>query len=211
VRVSTTTLEAFRLFLEPDNEWMSEADLVASIRGEVTPSPRMQLGKAFDAVLNEPERFKVSGGYRCEPYAFDDVVMAPCLAVFDRRGLFQVKTQQRYGEIDVVAVADQIVGATVIENKTTTSSFDADKYMASYQWRFLADIFLPKRVTYHVFCLHEDANGYVSLRSIETLNLYPYPALHADCCGLLTRFVDYVTAKGLDAFLRERQRLAEVA
>jgi hypothetical protein len=41
--------------------------------------------------------------------------------------------------------------------------------------------------------------------------VFTYPELHQDCCALLGRFVSYVTAKGLDGLLRERQRAAEAA
>ena len=76
----------------------------------------------------------------------------------------------------------------------------------------MADIFQPARITYHVFCLYENAyNGVIELRGIETFNLYPYPELHQDCCDLLGRFVEYVKAKGLDGMLRERQSAAEAA
>lgn len=211
MRISATTLESFRLFTQPDQEWMSEDELIASIKGEFVPTPKVLLGKAFGAVLEDPIECRVQGGYRSGDYFFADAVITPALAIFDRRGVFEAKALKRYGELDVVAKADQLIGARLIENKTTLSTFDAQKYLDSYQWRFMVDIFEPVSVTYHVFCLSESSAGWIDLRGIETFNVFPYPALHTDCCDLLQRFTDYVTARGLDAFLRERQRLAEVA
>lgn len=211
MRISTTTLESFRLFTQPDQEWMPETDLLASIKGEFVPNRKMLLGSAFGAVLETPDACRVDGGYRSGDFFFATDVMSPALAVFDRRGVFEAKASKRYGPCDVVAKADQLIGARLIENKTTLSTFDAQKYLDSYQWRYMVDIFEPVSVTYHVFCLSESASGVIALRGIETLNLYPYPDLHRDCCGLLHRFTEYVTARGLDGFLRERQRLSEVA
>lgn len=208
MRISTTTLESFRLFMQPDQEWMSEDDLLASIRGEFHTNPAIELGLSFGKVLEDPDRYQVPGGYRCRGYSFDEATIAPALAIIDRRGVFEAKAQRSYGACDVVAKADHILGAHLSEFKTTGSTFNFDKYAASCQWRFMVDIFQPLKVTYHVFLLDDHENGVAELRGIETFNLYPYAALHQDCSDLLGRFVDYVTAKGLDGLLRDRQKAA---
>lgn len=211
MRISTTTLESFRLFMQPEQEWMTENDLAATIRGEFVPTPAVLLGSAYGKVLETPDAYRISDGYRCGEFTFDDAAVAPALAVIDRRGVFEAKAQRRYGDCDVVAKADHLLGAHLSEFKTTLSTFNVEKYLDSYQWRYMVDIFAPAVVTYHVFCLGEDRDGTFTLRAVESFNLYPYPALHTDCCALLADFTAYVTAKGLDGVLRERQRLAEVA
>jgi len=217
MRISATQLESFRLFMQPEQEWMSEADLHATLRGEFQPTPRMALGTAFGAVLETPDRFAVSdglggiAGYRHGEYFLSADMMAPALAIFDRRGVFEAKATKAYGPHTVVAKADQLIGAQLVETKTTLSSFDFEKYANSYQWRFMADIFEPVMVTYRVFLLAENDAGMPSLRGIEQFNLFPYAALHQDCCKLLGEFVEYVTASGLADVLNARQRLAEVA
>lgn len=212
MRVSATQLELFRLYRDPDQDWLTEAEVLASLRGEpFEPNERVRLGKAFDEILEHPDRFRVFGGYKHGEFAFDDEVMNPCLDVFDRRGVFQVKATKVYGDVTVSAVADQLIGARLVENKTTLSTFAFDKYEASYQWRFMAEVFVPAIVTYNVFCLGQDYNGYISLRSIETFNLYPYPDLHADCVALVEEFRQYAHARGLVGTLTERQARAEAA
>lgn len=208
MRISTTTLESFRLFMQPDQDWMSEAELLATIRGEFVPTPAVLLGQAFGKVLETPERYQVPHGYRCGDYFFDDATMAQPLALIDRRGVFEAKAQKAYGPCDVVAKADHLLGAHLSEFKTTTSTFTFEKYAASCQWRFMVDIFEPAQVTYHVFLLDDHENGVVGLRGIETFNLFPYDALHEDCRALLGEFVAYVTLRGLDGILRQRQREA---
>lgn len=208
MRISTTTLESFRLFCEPDQEWMQESDLIATIEGKFTPTPAVLLGQAFGRVLEIPERYQVKGGYQCGGYAFSDDTMAPAMKLIDRAGVFEAKAVKRYGDIDVVAMADHLIGAHLSEFKTTSSTFNFDKYAASCQWRFMVEAFEPLLVTYHVFLLDDHGNGVVEVKGIETFNLFPYADLHEDCCDLLGRFVDYVTVKGLDGLLRERQRVA---
>lgn len=216
MRISTTLIESFRLFMQPDQEWMTEESLIASICGQFVPTPAVRLGLAFGRVLEDPERYRVPLGYVFDDagfleYQFSPSTIDPCLALIDRRGVLEAKAAKRYGTVDVVAKADHLLGAHLSEFKTTSSTFDFDKYAASCQWRFYLDIFEAAVVTYHVFILDDHGNGVVTLKSIESFNLYPYPALHQDCVDLLAQFVAYVRAKGLDPLLLDRQRVAEAA
>lgn len=217
MRISTTTLESFRLWLEPDNEWMAEEELIATIRGQFTGNHKVFLGMAFGAVLEEPDIYRIPGGYRVEnlrgcgeTFTLGDDVMGPMLALIDRpHTVFEAKAVKSYRGHDVVAKADQMVGARIIETKSTLSSFDFDKYAASCQWRFMLDIFGASSVTYQVACLYEsEQNGTIEFRSVETFNLYPYAGLHEDCESLVRSFEDYVTARGLVDVLEHRQREA---
>lgn len=209
MRISTTTLESFRLYCEGD--WMEEGELLATIKGQFVPTHNVKLGSAFGKVLETPDRYRVPHGFTCDGFNFGDDVMEPSLALMDRRGVYEAKAEKRYEAATVVAKADQIVGARLIEHKTTLSTFDFEKYAKSYQWRFMTDIFAPAFITYHVFCLAEAPNGVISLRGIESFNLFPYPGLHEDCCDLLRRFCEYVRAKGLESLLIERQKRSEAA
>ena len=213
MRIYTTMIESFRLFMDPEQEWMAEQDLIDTICGKFVPNHKVTLGQGFGRVLEDPDRYLVPGGYRItvngEALEFGLDVMNPALAVVDRRGVFEAKGIGRYGAHDVVAKADHLLGAALSEFKTTLSTFDFDKYANSCQWRFMADIFQPSSITYHVFCLSEATNGVISLRGIETFTLYPYEKMRADCEALVWDFVAYVTAKGLAPLLDERQRNAE--
>jgi hypothetical protein len=217
LRISTTQLETFRLWSDPEQDWMSEEDLIASIRGTSKLGYPAQLGTAFDAVIGSPAQYRVQRGYRYTDrstglvFDFGDDVMDPCLAVFDPRGVWQVKAEKRYGECVIVAKADHIVGGTVEENKAILSTFDYDKYAASCQWRFYLDIFGAIEARYHVFCLSEAANRVISLKSIETFSLYPYVELPTDCRELLDRFLHFVRLRGLEGVLEARQTQAEQA
>ena len=208
MRVSCTTLESFRLFMQPDQEWMSEQSLLDTIQGRFIQTPAVLLGRAFGKVLEDPDKYLVPGGYRCGAHSFSLATIDPALALIDRRGVCEAKAVKTYGPIDVVAKADHLLGSHLSEFKTTVSTFDFDKYAASCQWRFMTDIFEPSRITYHVFILDDHGNGVADLKSIETFSLFPYAALHQDCCDLLAQFVDFVTVKDLDGILRARQEAA---
>jgi hypothetical protein len=208
MRISTTTLESFRLFMQPDQDWMTEQSLIDTIEGKFVPTPAVLLGAAFGHVLEDPDRYLAPGGYRCEGFSFDRTDIDPALALMDRRGVFEAKATKAYGPHDVVAKADHLFGAHLSEFKTTGSTFDFDKYAVSCQWRFMTDIFAPSRITYHVFELDDHGNGVAAVKATHSFDLYPYAALHQDCCTLLASFVGYVTAKGLDTLLTARQQEA---
>lgn len=211
MRISATTLESFRLFMQPDQDWMTEQSLIDTIAGKFVPTPAVLLGQAFGRVLESPERYRVSGGYQYGSHFFSADMMQPAFAVIDYRGIFEAKATKQYGDCTVVAMADHLLGSHLSEFKTTLSTFDFDKYAASCQWRVMADIFEPTRITYRVFCLSEDSAGITDLKSVECFDLYPYANLHRDCVDLVQQFKAFVKAKGLDGLLIERQRAAEAA
>lgn len=228
MRISTTHLEAFRLWRTPGNDWFTEDALQQQILGRSAPTPAMLLGTAFGEVIETPARFAVADGLggiagyqhylvrqgqRVQTHFFTADTMRPALDLFDyTHGLFEVKAQRAYGAVDVVAKCDYILGAAIGENKTTDGTPDFDKYEASYQWRFMLDILEAASCTYNVFQLGVDQDaGIVSLKDVVRFTLYRYPALHADCCALLGDFIAYVTARGLDGPLRARQQAASAA
>lgn len=212
MRLSTTTLESYRLWR--DGDWMDEAELLATFRGEFRPTPAVLAGQAFGMLLERPDRYRVRGGYRIpsrdsdQVYTVDDAVAAPALALMDHtHGVFEVKATKAYGDCNVVAVVDQIVGTHLYEHKTT-AAFDIDKYLASCQWRFYLDIFGATAATYHVFVLDDHGNGVLAIRSIESFTVYPYPELHEDCAELVRDCRAYVKLRGLEDLLRARQAAA---
>lgn len=216
MRISTTTLESFRLFMEPDNDWMTEQELLDTLTGKFTGNHKVWVGQAFGAILETPEAYRETGGYLVIPrgstevIALSDNVMGPALALIDRPNtVFEAKAMSQFCGHDVVAKADQLHGARLIETKTTLSTFDFDKYAQSCQWRFMLDIFGAVSCTYHVFGLFEsEQNGVIELRDVQTFTLYPYAALRVDCEDLVRQFVDYVTVKGLVPLLDARQQAA---
>lgn len=207
MRISCTALEGFRLFIDPENDWFSEEKFIADLLGTGPVTPAMTFGSAFGKVLETPDTYRVEGGYQYGQQFLADDVMAPALVLMDRRGVYEAKATKDYGRCTVVACADQIVGEHLIEHKTTFGQFDIDKYLQSVQWRFMAEIFQPRWITYHVFCL-SDAYDRLELRSIESFDVFPYATMHEECAALVDRFAAYVESKGLGALLRERQKAA---
>jgi hypothetical protein len=178
LRVSTTLLDSFRLFLDPSVEWMTEEKLIADLMKTGPVTPAMRLGSAFGAVLESPWVYESGAGYKVDGHYFDRENLEPALSLFDRRGIFECKATRDYGDVRVVAKVDYILGAAIHETKTTLDAFDFEKYAASCQWRFYLDAFTGAKVcTYHVFELAED--GPACLPFAEQVDRAAYEAEHA--------------------------------
>jgi hypothetical protein len=206
VRISTTTLETFRLYRE---DVVSEADLVAAIRGEFKPTRNVQLGQAFHSILEKPQdHILVDGRYAADGITFPAEVVSEALEYVDRSGVFEVKETKDYRvgsqAVTVVAKADQLLGLSGREHKTRWDTYEPDRYACSFQWRFYVDVFGLLSLTYVVFLLSEYEDGRIVLRGVETLPLYPYPALAGECHDLLSDFVSYVRLRHLESHLRQR-------
>jgi hypothetical protein len=204
VRFSATTLEAFRYFLTAGDR-ADEAALLATIEGRTVTTPRMRFGRAYDAILEAPETYRVADGYACDGYRFEADTIDPVLATLDRAGLFQAKATKQYGAHTVVAKVDHVLGGHVTEIKTRIGSYRPDRYARSAQWRFECDVFAADVVTYRVCRLSQDP---YALEAIEDLPLWRYPALEADCTRLVEVFAGYITRRGLEAFVVEREEFA---
>lgn len=214
LRISATLLESFRLWMTED--WFKEEDLIAKIKGEFQWTPKMRLGTAYHACLERPQR-ALSGYYEQDGFRFTGEAVESMLGHIDPSGVFEVKTTKAiliaeplFSEVILVAKCDHIVGSWISEFKTTLDSFDAEKYMASVQWKLMAWLFDVTQITYHVALLTEDEQqNEIGLRSIESLNVFPYPALESECRELVRDFVDYLHRKGLDGWLRQKPKPAE--
>lgn len=216
MRISTTTLESYRLWRDPEQDWMGEDALLDSIRGAFAPTREIAIGQAFGRILERPDRYRAAGGYGVADGTFghlffSDDVMGPALALIDRpHTVFEAKAIGRYLGHQVVAKADQMVGGDLLETKTTWSGFRVEKYLDSCQWRFMADTFQVPKVTYQVFELREDRVGVIELTDVHVLPVYAYPALRVDCEDLVREFVAYLDLKdraglGLRALLEARE------
>lgn len=196
-------------------DWMKEQSVIDNIKGIYKPSWQAEHGTAFHNIIETPEACRVPEGYRSNGVLFSAEDIAECLPCFDRRGVFELKATKDYvidGRLcTVVTKIDQAIGGHIGETKTKWRSFDIDEYMSSMQWRYYLDSYEALSVQYNVFCFDKRASGAIELKSIERFRLYPYPDLHADCVEMLSRFVEFVDAKGLGGYLEAARVRAEAA
>ncbi len=205
MRISVTTIESYRRYLIGiDNE----EKLIESITKRSPPTINMQRGTAFHSILEEPEyHYNLdTGNYICNGIEFDFDIVMKCKAEIDYTGLFEIKHTKVYEvakeRITVVGKCDQLIGTTVIENKTKWATFDIDSYQQSYQWRLYLDMFFVDSVKYNVFCMSALQDG-IRLNSIEKFTMHPYLNLESDVKKMIASFVDYIHFRGLEQFFQE--------
>lgn len=213
MRVSTTTLEGFRLYLTKD--FKTEQELIASVKREWVAPRVVNLGSAWDAVLENPGMFRRAAGYAAKVereglilFREEDVHQA--LDVVERRGIAQPKLTKTYtvnGEPwTVVAKLDHLYGVVVHEFKTcwSKSGFDAHRYLDSAQPRFYLDVTGAQKVRFVVFVMSDTERDGIVLRSVEELDFWPYPEMSADCQELLEEFVRWADLRRLRPWLQDK-------
>jgi hypothetical protein len=219
VRVSTTTLQSFTLFMEPEQEWMDEQELIASIMGDFKGTPKTDRGAAFGRALTEPDRWDVVGRAisddgdidwhmkvpvqdpdRGEPVTewvyFPVDLILDCQRYVPANLTYEVKATKDYDGVTVVSKVDGIVGLRIVEFKVT-DHFDFDRYATSVQWPFYLDAFDAEQVDYVVFQLSDTKRDGLQLHSVHPFTFYRWPGLQAKCRETVASFVDYLHRRGL--------------
>lgn len=212
MRISVTLLDQFRLYQTED--WLTEASLLASIRGEFVPTPMVKAGMAYEKAIQEPGRYRTKAGlYAVDGFTFSALSVESVAMFFDPSGIWQAKETLLLdvsGEpVTVVAKVDHAAGNGINELKTRWSGFDCEKYMDAHQWRWYLIVFGAAFVQYTVVCMKDPDEP--TFESIERFRVYPYPGMREDCTGLLHEFVDYVRAKGLEKYLADNRYKRESA
>jgi hypothetical protein len=106
----------------------------------------------------------------------------------------EVRAEKEYPGMIVSGQVDALDGRIVYDHKTT-KQFDADRYMASYQWRYYLDIFEANVFRYNIFVLKEtDDPKIYAVSDFHRLEQRRYPDLHRDCEKLAMEYAEFMKA-----------------
>ena len=187
IRTSVTKLDALHLYQQGVIEL---EDLIKRLRGETVETEAMQFGRAFHKLLEKIDEIEEGKDTEIDGNVFsanDILIIKNNLKYKPALGVTEIKDVKEYnvdGEIvQVSAVADLLVGETVVEYKTTRY-FDIEKYQNSYQWRFYMDIFGANKVVYNIFVFYNN-----QLREVRYFTLFNYKDLQDDIKYLLQDYV----------------------
>lgn len=189
LRISASDIDALRYFLAEDEAEL--ADLLAQLRRETPPTEAMQAGKALHAALEicQPGSH---GELSANGYTFEFKADAE----IDLPEIREVKATQDYviGDcaVTLVGVVDAIHGRRVDDHKFT-SRYDAERFLASYQWRVYLDVFGADEFRWNVFEGRQDTTDpkrYV-IYNVHQLTMHRYPGMGADIERTLQRFVEF--------------------
>jgi len=187
IRTSVTKLDALHLYQQGVIEL---DDLIKRLRGETVETEAMQFGRAFHKLLEKIDEIEEGKDAEIDGNVFsasDILLIKNNLKYKPALGVAEIKDVKEYnvdGEIvQVSAVADLLVGETVVEYKTTRY-FDIEKYINSYQWRFYMDIFGASKAVYNIFVFYNN-----QLREVKDFTLFNYKDLQDDIKFLLRDYV----------------------
>lgn len=189
MRVSVTDLDQFR-YWRADEE-MTLDDLRQRLLHRDPPSEAMLAGTALHHALEHASEH-TAHTLSALGYTFTfDIEAAIALPVV--RELKAVKEYDLDGrKVRVVGKVDGLHGKRVEDHKTTSSTFDAEKYLNTWQWRFYLDIFEADTFRWNVFQMRAGEPQEYVVTNLHPLETCRYPALQADCERHLRDFLDLV-------------------
>ena len=189
LRVSASDIDAFRYYMADD-----EADLdalLAQLRRQTEPTEAMKVGTALHAALET-----------CAPGDHNELTANGYTFVFavdgevDLPDIREAKATRDYTidgcVVTLVGKVDAIHGRRVDDHKFT-SRYDAERFMASYQWRVYLDVFDADEFRWNVFegrVALDNPQRYV-IWAIHPLTIHRYPGMRADIERELRRFVEF--------------------
>jgi hypothetical protein len=201
ITVRATTVESFRLYMDPDCELISVDEIEARLRGESTEVSdearlRMDRGTAFhDAVATGAVTI---GDFSFMPSTLYKARAGLDGAVSEAEGSMVVDVDGTL--VRVTGHADYLRGLDLWEIKTSDKSIPADRHADSMQWRIYCLLFGVERVTYRLVQLAYEKSGVIYARSIDDVVLYPYPRLRHDVVMCLRDLLAFAELRGcLDA------------
>ena len=177
MRLSTTTIESYRLFRLED--WMTEDAMVATALGTTEWTPRMAVGSLFEAAINgEGSRsdgvITVTGDHGDCKFGAGDVDRMARLLPQHRTP--QVKAEMPLIGHTLVGVADYLCGPQIRDLKTTQKPISPDRYDRSLQWKSYLTLFGGDEFVFDVCQITDDANVW-SVKQYATVECRPYPGM----------------------------------
>lgn len=194
ITVRASTVDSFRLYMDPDVDFISVDEMESRLRGEGSSSPQAELGTAWHAAIAS-EYFG--------PLCFDPDSLARA-----RRGLDGALSEVSGSAIvdvggtpvRITGHADWLLGLDMVEHKSSEKPIAPDKYADSMQWRCYVLIFGVQRITYRLAQLAFDQQDIVFAKSIEDVVMYAYPKLREDVTTCLRSLLNFAEVRGcLDA------------
>lgn len=196
--VSVSNLELYRVWRdseELDLEW-----LLRRLRGEEPQTEQMMAGEALHAAIEN-----------AGPQDAMSLVHGEWKFYFNVKSTVELPTskelsvEKQYGDLTVRGRVDALRGKTVTDYKST-GSFDADRLLEGYQWRFYLDMMDCDTFRWIVFVMSDRLYREYEIYQVHELMQHRYPQLHEDCWKLAADFLDF--AKQLEANGQEWRRAA---
>jgi hypothetical protein len=132
------------------------------------------------------------------PYHFD--FNCEVELVIPKKEHREVELSRYYDGFKVTGHADGLLPekSMVVDYKSTTK-FDFDRYMDSFQWRLYLDMAEANQMLYQIFVWKNTSPFRYSIEEFHPLSQFAYPGMHDDCVELVRDYRNTVV-KYLEQF-----------
>lgn len=223
IRVSVTTLEAFRRLVEEDGD---EHRLYASIArpDEIEPTWQMRAGTVWDSLMTDKVAYETALALGEDPVELDgfllrkeDIITGWECVPAEARGVSQLKVREVVpsclGPVRVVGKVD-LFWDKAYELKTRYGgSFDPGDYDSSVQWRWYLALTGTEECCYLVYqfdatCLPRRKG--LSLQTVHRDSYFRYNGMQETCQEYLDRFLQWAKRHKLLGHLARPQSIEEM-
>ena len=230
-RISVTSLEKFRRYIEGVSSYDTEEALLETLSGEFKGNAYTRIGTAFHNVVElGEEAFAGNTHADCFPVVSDNTVVlmnqeqiltAMKYRYSIRGAFFEIPLGRDFSStpfpIYVSGRADVISGAEIRDIKTKYSTPKASDYSNSCQWKLYLDILEAERFCFDVFefrgysqdkCIDEEGIDDVrelKLVPFDTVVCDRYNSMEQDNRALVNEFCKYIEIKNLYHLLKQKK------
>lgn len=205
-RVSVTTLEKFRRYMNEVSSFDTEESLIESIKGIFMGNDKTMVGGAFHKII-EGDYKNVKGRVVADDVSFtkEQANVALTYKVQHKFMIHEISMRKiyetNYFPIQVSARTDGTEGLNVRDAKTKFRSPDYQEYIDSSQWKFYLDMLETNTFYYDLFevknfpeSLHHPIVLPKEVEFIphEPLQCIRYETMLPDIMKILNDFLDYM-------------------
>ena len=196
-------IEAFRQ-LQNSESYPVEL-FMRNVSDSVYSTPQQRVGTAFHRALEtaEPGELPVLSidGYTFVIEASSEISLPP---------IREMRIAKKFGELTVSGCVDGIDGLTVVDYKTT-SDFEPERYLDSFQWRYYLSLTECTKLRYVVFEISipystvDEEKVYlefepIRVRKVHVIECFRYPDMEKDCSDLAREYYNFMISlpKGIE-------------
>jgi len=199
MKISVSTLDSFQYYLDNDK---SQDDFIQELitRRESRP---MNIGIAFENILQQPENYFLYTHYEYKGIRFETEQINACLDYINSfKATWQVKMTKEYdtdyGLVTLSGKTD-ILHGLIIEDIKTTANYSYDKYANSWQWRCYLDMFDIDNFVYYIAEI-KDGDEMVFIKDTHIIKLSGYDNMNNDIRTILNKFVQFILDNNLGKY-----------
>lgn len=220
-RISATTLESFRRFMEGTTSYDTEENLINTLMGLFKGNDKTKTGSAYHKILEGDYMVHdniVSVTAEKMLWAFTMEQALPGINYHSSHPLMthevpvdKVYHTPQFGPIQVTGRIDGLEGTKAHDGKTKYSTVEPQNYIDSAQWKIYLDILDLDEFQYDVF----EVKGFKSL-SIQSPVMLPgvsfiahdpipclrYDGMHDEIVTLISDFLSYIDNRQLWPLLK---------